>query len=191
MTSLGLKNDRTGTYQGSSASPECAVSCPSAEGFTEPFYGDSHFRASSHFLYAIFLFLLELSPQTFDWGSVSRHFWTVNSLWHFVKLRCSHCLLFFANKYTWVHRNTSTRYSFLLCEENQEWNGHSFKSLHLEQQCPEVSSKGFRCLWFGLFRQEQKACRLLKTKNKTKNRVSKDFIIFFSKSLSTYLRGAV
>lgn len=45
-------------------------------------------------------------------------------------------------------------------------------------------------VWFGLFRQEQKACRLLKTKNKTKNRVSKDFIIFF-KSLSTYLRDCV
>lgn len=181
MTSLGLKKDRTGTYQGSSASPECALSCPSAEGFTVLFYGDSHFRAGSHFLYAVFLFLLEMSPQTFDQGPVSRHFWTVNSVWHFVKLRCSLCLLFFANKYTWVHRNPSTRYSFLLCEENQEWNGHSSKPLHLQQQCPEVSSKGFRCL-FGLVWFVPAGAESLssfKNKTKTKNRVSKDFIIFF------------
>lgn len=115
---LWLKKDRTGTYQGSSANPECGLSCPSAEGFTVLSYGDGHFRAGSHFLYVVFLFLLEMSPQTFDQGPVSRHFWTVNSVWHFVKLRCSRCLLFFANKYTWVHRSPSTRHSFLLCEEN-------------------------------------------------------------------------
>jgi hypothetical protein len=52
MTSSGLKKDRAGTYQGSSASPDGALSCPSAEGVTLLFYGHGHFRAGSHFLNA-------------------------------------------------------------------------------------------------------------------------------------------
>lgn len=150
MTSLGLKKDRTGTYQGSSASPECGLSCPSTEGFTVLSYGDGHFRAGSHFLYAVFLFLLEMSPQTFDQGPVSRHFWTVNSVWHFVKLRCSRCLLFFANKYTWVHR-THPPVTLSFCARKTKRGmavapNHSIWSSNVQKSAP----KGFVvCLvWF-------------------------------------------
>lgn len=122
MTSLGLKKDRAGTYQGRSASPDGAWSCPSAEGFTVLFYGGSHFRAGKPIPECrSFCCSWSWVHKPFDQGSASRHFWTVNSVWHFVTLRYSfYCLLFFASKYTWVDWNPSTHYYFLLCKENQD-----------------------------------------------------------------------
>lgn len=65
---------------------------------------------------------------------------------------------------------------------------HYIWSSNVQKSAP----KGFVvCLvWFGLFPQEQKACHLLKTKTKPKI-VSLKILLFFSKSLSTYLMGCI
>lgn len=179
MTSLGLKKDRTETYQGSSASLEWALSCPSAEGFTILSYGDGHFRAGSHFLP---ICSLSVSPR-----DESTNLWSRPGFQTFLDCEFSVTLC----------QTTLLSLSFILCQQihlctqkpihpllfPSVWGKprvecHSSKSLHLERQCPEVSSRGFRCLvWFVPAGAESMSS--FKTKTKTKNRVSKDFIIFF------------
>lgn len=183
MTSSGLKKDRAGTYQGSSASPDGALSCPSAEGVTLLFYGHGHFRAGSHFLNAG----LSVSPRAESTTFWSRfRFQKVSGLWSqcdTVKLRCSSYLLFFANKYTWVHRNPSTHYYFLLFEENQDGMAtapdHYIWSSDVQMSVPKVSLLA----WFGLLQQEQKACYFKKTKTRQKLLSLKIFYFYFFSDL--------
>lgn len=199
MTSLGLKKDRAGTCQGSSASPEDALSCPSAEGVTVLFYRGGHFRAGCHFLNAglsvalraeFTNVLIETSfPDIFGLRIQCDALSNYTALVVFYSLPTS----------TLGHTETHPPMTVSFSVRKSGWNGHSSKCTQLQiitfgAALSRRQSRGFYCL-LGLVCYGRSRKHIIFTKRKQNKKIMslKIFLLllFFFKSVSTFLMGCV